>query len=197
MLTVIGSLAEIVAVAELAPFFSDNWDDSVEVIVPRVTVKPSEVSDRSSSVAPMVIVSVAPAAELAANVTVPEVADKSEPLAPSVLSGADQATTTSAATAFDSVTVNDAFPRSATFDAGPLIDISAVSLSPGGVVVLSSSVNVTVAEVTDSPETVVVPGMMIASSPSTTVSSVGVIVRVPLPLALPDGIVTEARDVAE
>ena len=111
----------------------------------------------------MVIVSVAPAAELAANVTVPEVADRSEPLAPSVLSGADQATTTSAATAFDSVTVNDAFPPSATFDAGPLMDTSAVSLSPGGVVVLSSSVNVTVAAATDNPETVVVPGMVIVS----------------------------------
>ena len=52
---------------------ADNWDDSVDVIVPRVTVKLSEVSDRSSSEAPTVIVWVAPAAEFAANVTVPEV----------------------------------------------------------------------------------------------------------------------------
>ena len=65
--------------------------------------------------------------------------------------------------------VNSASEPSATFDAGPVMLNSALSLSSGAsVVVLSSSVNVTVAEVTDSPETVVVPGMVIVSSPSTT-----------------------------
>ena len=73
MLIVIGSLAEIVALAEEAPFFSDSCEDRLEVTVPNVTVKLSEVSDRSSSAAPTVIVWVAPAAEFAANVTVPEV----------------------------------------------------------------------------------------------------------------------------
>ena len=92
MLIVIGSDSEIVAVAELAPLFKPTWDDSVDVIVPNVTVKLSEVSDRSSSEAPTVIVWVAPAAEFAANVTVPEVDDRSELDAESVASGADQAT---------------------------------------------------------------------------------------------------------
>ena len=76
MLTVIGSLWAIVAVALEAPFFSDNCDDSVDVIVPSVTVNDSAVSDSASSVAVMVMLCVAPAAEFAANVTVPEVAAK-------------------------------------------------------------------------------------------------------------------------
>ena len=65
---------------------------------------------------------------------------------------------------------------------GPLMEISAESLSSVGVVVLlSSSVRVIVAEVTERPVTVVVPGMMMVSSPSTTESSVGVTVIVPSP----------------
>ena len=62
------------------------------MIVPNVTVNRSAVSDNASSVAVMVIVWVAPAALFAANVTVPDVADRSEPSAASELSGADQAT---------------------------------------------------------------------------------------------------------
>ena len=94
---VIGSLASIVAVAAFAPFLSETWEDSVEVIVPSVTVKDSAVSDSASSVAVMVIVWVAPAAEFAAKVTVPEVSSRSAPSAASVPSGALHATCTSLA----------------------------------------------------------------------------------------------------
>ena len=69
----IGSLAAIVAVAAFAPFFSPICEASVDVIVPSVTVNVSAPSDSWSSVAAIVIVCVAPAALLAANVTVPEV----------------------------------------------------------------------------------------------------------------------------
>ena len=49
------------------------------------------------------------------------------------------------------------------------MESSAESLSPGMVVVvLSSSVSVMLAEVTVSPDTVVVPDIVIVSSPSTT-----------------------------
>ena len=64
---------------------------------------------------------VAPAALFAANVTVPDVADRSADSAPSVPSGADHATCTCDATAADSVTVNSAFPPSETLAVGPLI----------------------------------------------------------------------------
>ena len=156
---VIGSLAAMVAVAALAPDFSEICDDSVEVIVPSVTVKDSAVSERASSVAVIVIVWVAPAAEFAAKVTVPEVVPRSALPAASVPSGALHATRTSAATAAERVTVKTALPPSATFEAGPVMESSAVSLSPGVVVDLSSSVSVTVAAVTLRPDTVVVPGM--------------------------------------
>ena len=79
---------------------------------------------------------------------------------------------------------------------GPVMLISALSLSPGVVVVLSSSVNVTVAEDTDRLP-VAVPGMVIVSSPSTTASSVGVIVNDPVWLEVFAGIVIDASDVAE
>ena len=71
MFTVIGSLSAMVAVADDAPFFSDTCDDRVDVIVPRVTVNDSAVSDSASSVTVMVMVCIAPAALPAANVTVP------------------------------------------------------------------------------------------------------------------------------
>ena len=160
MFTVMASLSAMVAVAADAPLFGVTCDDTVDVIVPKVTVKDSAVSDSMSSVAVMVMVCVAPAALPAANVTVPEVADRSEPSAASVLSGADQATVTSFATSADRVMVKEASLPSATLDAGPEMDISALS---------SSSVRVTVAEVTLRPVTVVVPGMLMVSSPSTTV----------------------------
>ena len=94
MFMVMGSLAAIVAVSELAPFFSDNCEDRVEVIVPSVTVKPSAVSESMSSVAVIVIVCVAPAALFAAKVTVPDVADRSAPSAASAPRGALHATCT-------------------------------------------------------------------------------------------------------
>ena len=196
MLTVIGSLATMVAVAALAPFFKDNCDDSVEVIAASVTVKDSAPSESVSSVAVTVMVWVAPAALFAAKVTVPDVAERSDPSAASVASGALHATWTSASTALDSVTVKVASLPSDTLDAGPEMDSSAESLSTGSpVVVLSSSVNVTVAELT-LRLTVVVPGIVIVSSPSTIESSVGVMVRVPVPLDESAGMVMLAREVA-
>ena len=190
----IGSLAAIVAWALLAPFVNPICELSVDVIVPSVTVNASAVSESASSVAVIVIVCVAPAALLAANVTVPDVAPRSAPSAASVPSGAAHATCTSASTAAERVTVNSAFPPSLTFAVGPLIETSAESLSSVGVVVLlSSSVNVTVAELTVNPTASgVVPGITIVSSPSTTASSVGVSVSVPLPLVAFAGIVTLA-----
>ena len=182
MFTVIGSLAAMVAVAEFNPLFSDSCEDSVEVIAPSVTVKDSAASESLSSVAVMVMVCVAPADEFAANVTVPEVADRSALL--SRVCTQRRATrppcTCPQSTAADNVTVKTALPPSDTFDAGPDMLSSAESLSPGVVVVLSSSVSVTVAEVTLRP-TVVVPGIVMVSSPSTTESSVGVMVSVPVP----------------
>ena len=62
-----------------------------------------------SSVTAMVMVWVAPAAELAAKVTVPEVAERSELSAASVPRGALHATCTWAATALERVTVKVAF----------------------------------------------------------------------------------------
>ena len=59
-----------------------------------------------------------------------------------------------------------------------------------------SSVRVIVAEVTERPVTVVVPGMMMVSSPSTTESSVGVTVIVPVPLVELAGMVMLVSDVA-
>ena len=174
----------MVAVADFAPFLSETCEERVEVIVPSVTVKDSAPSDSMSSVAVMVMSCVAPAAELAAKVTVPEVADRSAASAESVLRGALHATVTSASTACDNVTVKVASLPSETFDAGPLMLTSAESLSSVSVVVdLSSSVRVMMASLT-SRLTVVVPETMMVSSPSTTVSSVGVIVMLPLPLAL-------------
>ena len=102
-----GSLSAIVAVAELAPDLSETCDDSVDVMAPSVTVKPSAVSDSLSSVAVIVMLCVAPAALFAANVTVPEVVPKSAPSAASVPKGALHATCTSLAMAADNVTVKD------------------------------------------------------------------------------------------
>ena len=198
ILMVMGSLAAMVAWAELAPFFSESCEDSVDVIAPSVTVKDSAVSDSASSVAVMVMDCVAPAAELAAKVTVPDVAPRSDDSAESVPRGADHATCTAASTAFDSVTVKTALPPSDTLEVGPVMLSSAESLSPGTVVVdLSSSVRVMIASLTLRPATVVVPDTMIVSSPSTTVSSVGVILIVPVALAVLAGMVMLARVVAE
>ena len=94
-------------------------------------------------------------------------------------------------TAADSVTVKVASLPSDTFAAGPDMLSSDLSLSSVGVVVVPLwSFRVTVAELTLSPTcVVVVPGMMMVSSPSTMVSSVGVIVSVPLPVSAFAGMV--------
>ena len=63
-------------------------------------------------------------------------------------------------------------------------------------VVSLSSVSVMVALLTFSPATVVVPGMVMLSLPSTMLSSVGVMVSVPLPLAFPASMVILASVVA-
>ena len=78
MFTVIGSLAAIVAVALDAPSFKEGWEASVEVIVPNVTVNVSAVSESWSSVVVIAMSCVDPAAEFAANVTVPVVAARSD-----------------------------------------------------------------------------------------------------------------------
>ena len=144
MAMVMGSLSAMVAVAAFAPFFSDSCDEgSVDVMAPRVTVKDSAGSDSLSSVAAMVMVCVAPAALFAAKVTVPDVADRSAPTAASVGDGALHATCTSEAMAVERVTVKTALPPSATLEAGPAMESSALSLSSVGVVDLSSSVKVT------------------------------------------------------
>ena len=72
MLTVIGSLADIVAVSLLAELFTVTCDDRSPPTVPSVTVNDSVVSDNASSVTAMSMSSVAPAADPAANVTVPD-----------------------------------------------------------------------------------------------------------------------------
>ena len=70
------------------------------------------------------------------------------------------------------------------------------SSSPGSLVLLSSSISVTIASLTLSPTcVVVVPGIVIVSSPSTTESSVGVMVSEPVPLVEFAGMVMLARDV--
>ena len=146
----------------------------------------------------MVMFCVAPAAEFAANLTVPEVVPRSAAFAESVPSGADHATCTSASTAADNVTVNVASDPSATLADGPSMLSSAPSLSSVSVVVvLSSSVSVMVADVTVRPTSVVVvPGIVIVSSPSTTKSSVGVMVIEPVPVEEFAGKVMLASDVA-
>ena len=122
--------------------------------------------------------------------------DRSAPSAASVPSGALHATWTSAATAFDRVTVNTALPPSDTLDSGPVMLSSALPRSSVSAVVdLSSSIRVTVASLTLRP-TVVVPGMVMVSSPSTTESSAGVMVMVPVPEEALAGMVMVARDVA-
>ena len=129
------------------------------MIVPSVIVNDSEPSDSLSSVAAMGMLCVAPAALFAAKVTVSDVAPRSEPSAASVPSGALHATVTSAPTALDSVTVKTASLPSDTLADGPDMLSSAESRSSGTLVVpLSSSVSVTVAELTLRPATVVAPG---------------------------------------
>ena len=92
------------------------------------------------------------------------------------------ATVTSFDTAADSVTVNVASLPSSTFADGPLMLISAESLSLGSPVVVPLwSLRVMVAELT--VRSVAVPDTTIVSSPSTIASSVGVISSVPVPLA--------------
>ena len=127
MLTVMASLASIVAVALEAPLFREICvEGSVEVMVPSVTVKLSAVSDRTSSVAVMVIVCVAPAEELASNVTVPLVSVQVSTLGRigTQRSGPGHLVT-SFDTAADNVTVNSASEPSPTFPLGPLMLISA------------------------------------------------------------------------
>ena len=164
MFTVIGSLSDIVAVALRSSLFTVTCvAGSVVVIVPSVTVKLSAPSESMSSVAVMVMVWVASAALFAANVTVPEVTDRSAPSAASAANGALHATLTSDATPADSVTVKVASPPSDTFPVGPVMIRSALSSSFGSSVSPLRSFRVIVAEVTVRPSTVVVPGMMIVS----------------------------------
>ena len=106
------------------------------------------------------------------------------------------ATVTSFDTPVDNVTVNVASDPSSTFDDGPAMLSSAESLSLGSPVVVPLwSFSVMVASLT-SRLTVVVPETMIVSSPSTTESSVGVIVSVPVPVVEFAGIVMLVREVA-
>ena len=178
-----GSLSAMVAVAAFAPFFSEICDARVDVMVLRVTVKDSAVSDSASSVAVMVMVCVAPAALFAAKVTVPEVADRSAASAASAARGADQAT----------VTVGVHRLRQGDGEGGvtPLGDVGSgagdaqlcrvrvAGYRRGGLVVVGERDDgVAHAQAV----TVVVPDTMMVSSPSTTVSSVGVMVSVPVPL---------------
>ena len=88
ILMVMGSLSAMVAWAEDAPFLRDICEDSVDVIVPSVTVNDSAPSDSASSVAAIVMLCVAPAALFAPNVTVPDVDPRSDPSAASADSGA-------------------------------------------------------------------------------------------------------------
>ena len=138
---------------------------------------------------------VAPAALFAANVTVPEVRDRSAASAASVPRGALHPTVTSASTGWERVTVKTALLPSDTLPEGPDMLSSAESLSPGVVVVPLWSFSVMIASLT-SRLTVVVPETMIVSSPSTTVSSVGVSSSVPVPLEEFAGMVILAREVA-
>ena len=198
MFTVIGSLAAIVAVALFSSLFTITCVEGSDVVIaPSVTVKLSAASDSMSSVAVMVMVWVDPLALFAAKVTVPDVTDRSDPSAASVPRGALHATCTWAATASDSVTVKTALPPSATFDVGPVMRRSVESMSSGSsFVVPLRSLRVISAEVTVRPTSVVVvPGMMMVSLPSTTLSSIGVMVSVPLPLAVFAGMVMLARAV--
>ena len=188
--TVIGSLAAMVACALFSSLFTNTCVVGSDVVTaPRVTVNVSAPSDSWSSVTAIVIVCVDPAALFGANVTVPEVAPRSAASAPSVPSGALQATCTCAATAADRVTVKVAFPPSVTFTDGPLMLRSVSSSSLGSSVAPLWSLNSMVAELTVRPSTVVVPGMMIVSLPSTSLSSIGVRVSVPVPLVAFAGIV--------
>ena len=198
MFTVIGSLAAIVAVALFSSLFTTTCVEGSDVVIaPSVTVKLSAASDSMSSVAAMVMVCVAPAALFAAKVTVPDVADRSAPSAASAANGALHATCTWAATASDSVTVKTALPPSATFDVGPVMRRSVESMSSGSSFVFPlRSFRVISAEVTVRPSTVVVPGMMMVSLPSTTLSSIGVMVSVPVPLDEFAGMVMLANVVA-
>ena len=130
--TVIGSLAAIVAVAELRPVLQPDLRGQRRR--DRALASPSRSPPAPtawSSVAVMVIVCVAPAAELAANVTVPDVGGESAlpqrhpcPTAPSTPPAPG------ASTAADSVTVNSALEPSETLDVGPVMLSSAPSLSP-------------------------------------------------------------------
>ena len=105
------------------------------------------------------------------------------------------ATVMSASTAADSVTVNVALPPSETFADGPDMLSSAESSSLGSPVVVPLwSFSVMVASLT-SRLTVVVPEMMIVSSPSTIASSVGVSSSVPVALVAFAGIVMLPSDV--
>ena len=105
-------------------------------------------------------------------------------------SGAVHATVTSAATDLESVTVKAAADPSATDAEGP----DMLSFAPSTRRLVVRSVRVTLAGLTFSP--VAVPDTDIVSSPSSTPSSVGVMVRVPTPLTASAGIVMLASVVA-
>ena len=130
----IGSLADIVAVAlDFAPFFSDSCEESVDVIVPRVTVKDSAVSDSASSVAVMVMV-----LRRACGAVRGEghrAGGGRQVCALGCIRAARGARprngARSAFTVCDSVTVKVASLPSATLAEGPEMLSSAVSLSPG------------------------------------------------------------------
>ena len=119
METVIGSLSDMVASAELLSGSTSTCEARSPDTVPSVTVKVSASSERLSSVTPTSMVCVAPAAEFAAKVTVPAVAVTS---AASAVPGITlHATVTSAATWRERVTVNLALAPSGVSAAGDSI----------------------------------------------------------------------------
>ena len=174
---VIGSLSAIVAEALEAVVLTHTLSAWSPVSAPSSTLKVSDPSDKLSSVSATVMVCVV---ELAGKVMDPDEAPRSAATAVSVV--ADQATVTAAVTAWDRVTVKDAFDPSCTSAVGPVM-LKYVE---------SSSLIVMTAELMSRPEEL--PPTMMVSSPSMSSSSimVRVRVRVPLPLDSLAGMVTLA-----
>ena len=178
----------MVAVALEAVESTDTESVKSPPTAPRVTVNVSGPSTSASSVMGMLMVWVALAAEPAAKVTVPEVAPRSAAVAVSVLEGADHATVVSVATSPDSVTVKSALAPSATWSDGPAMLSVAVSLSVRSMVSGTTSTPVAV----PFKSTVALPLTTMVSSPSTTVSPTGVMLKVAEPVAAVAGMVTLA-----
>ena len=120
METVIGSLSAMVATAELLSGSTNTREARSPDIVPSVTENVSAASERLSSTTATSMVCVAPAAEFAAKVTVPDLsATSSVSAVPGIRL---HATVTSAATWRDSVTVNTAVePSGVSSDGGSIL----------------------------------------------------------------------------